>query len=594
MKSPVNKEEFVTVLKVDSVLDSQEIDSSSFVTVVELEGCKGGSKEVTKRTVCQEEVIMYRLPGERLGMGLKFEGGMQATECVSHVYIQSIAPDSPASRTETSWNGLAEGDEILEIDGRSVNHMTRVDCVTTLKKAPVAIRLLILHGIPNTKPSSKSDLASSPNGFQMNHVSSRHLGPPPPVPALSLNGTQMSNAYVQNSRPHCYTDIMPSKSHCHLPEVPLSPPPVPPRKLKARKGSTSSSESSPPSVYVPKKPKKAETGVQRDNNNSKVLNDSDLDGCNQKSNTFLGTKLPGWEELMLRRFSASSLSEDIVLPVPSECHVDLVAEEDRRSMMNEYESDDTGSSASTVIERFSSAVGSVHSLVAKSNEKHSIDISQVLGPFEQLEKEIEADFSLTSRPSNNCSSKHSQENRVADDKPLTIVPVPELLTPPTNKTIEPPDIFKDSGPDLSESQNVSCPVVGQISEHPLDIDLSKKNLPINDPCEKRRIDGVDISAAESGYDCQHIYSEPILLETESEIQPPPKRKLTPPPVPPRKLKNGRRNSEEQLQNSKSDRYQDGLVDDDFESPPASMSFPIIGNLLQELEQLPEFHRSSRM
>lgn len=56
----------------------------------------GGSNSIL------DHATIYRLPGERLGMALKFVGGTNAGDTVSRVFIQSINPDSPASRAQSN------------------------------------------------------------------------------------------------------------------------------------------------------------------------------------------------------------------------------------------------------------------------------------------------------------------------------------------------------------------------------------------------------------------------------------------------------------------------------------------------------------
>lgn len=63
----------------------------------------------------EEEVEVYRLPGERLGFGLKFEGGNKTSERVRRLFVQSCAEQSPASRAKCSWGSLGEGDEVRSI-----------------------------------------------------------------------------------------------------------------------------------------------------------------------------------------------------------------------------------------------------------------------------------------------------------------------------------------------------------------------------------------------------------------------------------------------------------------------------------------------
>ena len=93
-----------------------------------------------------EVVTVYKLPGERLGFGLRFDGGVSnPLEKVKGLFIQSCAEDSPAARTKASWGNLVEGDEILEIERSPVVGMTRMDCIQSLKDASVVLHLLIRH-----------------------------------------------------------------------------------------------------------------------------------------------------------------------------------------------------------------------------------------------------------------------------------------------------------------------------------------------------------------------------------------------------------------------------------------------------------------
>ncbi|KAM8708493.1 hypothetical protein ACLKA7_015468 [Drosophila subpalustris] len=120
-----------------------------------------------------EHVTVYRLPGERLGFGLRFQGGTRNTELVQKLYIQSCATDSPASKVATSWGHLREGDEILSIDDRKVSEMTRIDCVRCLKDN-VAIKLIVRNGHGQKPPSEEEQ--------QMEISISLNAQPPPPPP----------------------------------------------------------------------------------------------------------------------------------------------------------------------------------------------------------------------------------------------------------------------------------------------------------------------------------------------------------------------------------------------------------------------------
>lgn len=141
--------EYVTVVSVDNGAENIKTDShsnthqmnfelnreSQFVTVLSI------NDDINNKSYQPEEVIVYRLPGERLGFGLKFQGGSKSTENIQRLFIQSCATDTPASRAKTSWGHLCEGDEILEIDGIDVKTMTRLECVRYLKESNLAIKL---------------------------------------------------------------------------------------------------------------------------------------------------------------------------------------------------------------------------------------------------------------------------------------------------------------------------------------------------------------------------------------------------------------------------------------------------------------------
>uniref|UniRef100_A0A182SXP8 PDZ domain-containing protein n=1 Tax=Anopheles maculatus TaxID=74869 RepID=A0A182SXP8_9DIPT len=113
----------VNGLDEQQVSHADEQDDSQFVTVLSINhGGDGGSRTVAggRQKNAPEVVLVYRLPGERLGFGLKFQGGTNSNEKIQRLFIQSCAENSPASRVQASWGHLREGDEILEIDGVNV------------------------------------------------------------------------------------------------------------------------------------------------------------------------------------------------------------------------------------------------------------------------------------------------------------------------------------------------------------------------------------------------------------------------------------------------------------------------------------------
>ncbi|KAH8405052.1 hypothetical protein KR222_006998 [Zaprionus bogoriensis] len=204
-------DDYVTVVEVDdptsSTKDTNHLkklvkrqssvaEDSSFITVLTINEQQqllqqqqrekqGESEYLEQQADAGEHVTVYRLPGERLGFGLRFQGGTRNTELVHKLYIQSCAADSPASKVATSWGHLREGDEILSIDERQVQQMTRIDCVRCLKDN-VAIKLIVRNGHGQKPPSEEeqqSEVAISLNA---------QPPPPPPVPPRKLVKRQNS------------------------------------------------------------------------------------------------------------------------------------------------------------------------------------------------------------------------------------------------------------------------------------------------------------------------------------------------------------------------------------------------------------------
>lgn len=184
--SDVKLSNFVTIVSVgtkqktyDENLNSQA-NIPEYVTVLTIGAGENNDKTI-KDVV--EEVVVYRLPGEKLGFGLKFEGGTKANEFVERLFIQSCAADSPASNVKSSWGKLSEGDEVLEIDSIPVNSMTRVDCVRRLKDSNVAIKLLVRHVFEESvKKSNFNGESQSVNSRD----EEKTLPAPPPIPPRKI------------------------------------------------------------------------------------------------------------------------------------------------------------------------------------------------------------------------------------------------------------------------------------------------------------------------------------------------------------------------------------------------------------------------
>ena len=112
-ESTKNEPDFVTVVSVGN-----EPSIENFVTVLSIgTGDKNDSRQVRVLGASadvrpEEQVEVFRLPGEPLGFGLKFEGGAKNAEKVKRLFVQSCAEQSPASRAKCSWGSIGEGDEV--------------------------------------------------------------------------------------------------------------------------------------------------------------------------------------------------------------------------------------------------------------------------------------------------------------------------------------------------------------------------------------------------------------------------------------------------------------------------------------------------
>lgn len=227
-------EEFVTVVSVES----KELPSP-FVTVLEI-----GDTVQDQELI--EEVLIYRLPGERLGFGLKFEGGTNTSEKVKKLFIQSSAPDSPASRAKCSWGTLEEGDEILSIDGRFVREMTRLDCVQCLKESNVCIKLLVRHpGEKETKPIAVNGTAPAIISAEM-----KKSPPPPPIPPRKVPRKAPSIPTRSEADEPIYNPVPKARSlqaeHKALTRIPSNPSPDPVKRVIRR----NSLRNAPPEAEV--------------------------------------------------------------------------------------------------------------------------------------------------------------------------------------------------------------------------------------------------------------------------------------------------------------------------------------------------------
>ncbi|XP_045528262.1 uncharacterized protein LOC123716523 [Pieris brassicae] len=344
METSAAEEEFITIVPVGE--NKPPVLDPSFVTVLTV-GAAGGAAEVT----------VQRPRGARLGLGLKFEGGSAAAENVRRLLVQSCADDSPAANAITPWGNLLPGDEILAIDGVSVSELTRIDCVRRLKDSDEKLTLLVRH----FESSDKMD-----------------------IKMLNEKEAPITTALVNEiTRP---TSL---------------PPPVPPRKL-GKKNSFKDKTTLPTvgeqnALINVDQPTKTEKLTSSQNTNVTKLSrkssfDSHLFRQNKESLACLKKGSPEEVRRLVRR-----LSDGKAIPPEAEVYIDLLSNEWERCLaLADAESDDTGSSISTVIDRLGSMANSVENSIPSTPimQPKSIDIQKVLNSIENIDDNILKDMTI--------------------------------------------------------------------------------------------------------------------------------------------------------------------------------------------------------
>lgn len=371
--------DFVTVVSVgsESTPTSEDNNNSSFVTVLKI-----GEEDEKPSPEVLEEVLVYRLPGERLGFGLKFEGGTKTAEFVKRLFIQSCAPDSPASRVRSSWGKLVEGDEILEIDSLSVKSMTRIDCVRCLKDSNVVIKLKVKHSSPESEAIKKS------------------------------------------------TEDLPQIVSAEKKRVPPPPPPVPPRKIPRKLFKNAANAAATVPAKAP-----TENGVEgsppvmcRSSVNDSVPNGNQINRFQSPRNSGRFSQRNGHEPVARDR----RISDGSIGPPDPEVYTDLFSQESTCSLS---ESDDTGSSISTIVDRFGSGPTTTTSSLADSlpstptSIQRHLDLNH-LNPYDN--DEIDFDSNDNYLFANLTHTENSRQD-IPEEKPQN-----------DNNSLQPPTCFQDA------------------------------------------------------------------------------------------------------------------------------------------------------
>ncbi|KAK4322924.1 hypothetical protein Pmani_006325 [Petrolisthes manimaculis] len=358
-----------------------------------------------------DQVVVYRLPGERLGLGLKFDGGMGAQECVRRLFIQSVAPDSPAARAAVPWGELQPGDQILNIEGCAVSTLTRVQCVSFLKDAAMKITIGVLKGngkLPDLDTCTSQGMLKTMKEEDEDEEMSGSSGSPRPPPLI------VGEMRKRIPPPPLPPRARPRKSPARPPKDPLPIPP-PPSDFQDPEDNVPSYRNLS-GIHVPNlDDKDASSHGWRDSFFSRYNRRGDLEELLED----LEFNLPdSWTEKRLQE------SMNRGLPPRPSFYLDLVGEEDAMGQC-ESESDETSSSVSTVIDRLSlssSTTVSRNSSFNAAADNSRFDLARALSPFEQLEKEFETDTL----------------DETTQTTPATVPRDEVIMAPPIDRSTKPP------------------------------------------------------------------------------------------------------------------------------------------------------------
>ncbi|XP_013382984.1 uncharacterized protein LOC106153557 [Lingula anatina] len=73
------------------------------------------------------------------------------------VFVKNVIPGGAAERASGSEKGLCPGDEILQVNGRSLRNMTHSEAITYFQEIPLRVMLTIKRGVEKQFISSESD-----------------------------------------------------------------------------------------------------------------------------------------------------------------------------------------------------------------------------------------------------------------------------------------------------------------------------------------------------------------------------------------------------------------------------------------------------
>lgn len=466
-------DDFVTVLSVgqrkNSVVDDNDNNEENGPSSIGV-----GSVCLSLAGFVEEVACVTRRPGQKLGFGLKFDGGNECDLPIQRLFIQSCAEGSPASKVHCSWGRLVEADEIVEIGGVNIrNTLNRLQVVEMLKDSQQdVLSLKIRHYWDDGK---RADIMEHLNHFPVVHHPIVIESKLPVTRKVSVRHQQQQERAVDVPEELLIQSVMRQRNKGHHQfTADESPPPVPPRRKRRtklmNKGSTTGSisktvicrslssdevlingnrvaassavaivntPSKPPRNHRPQHSRSFNATHHTNHKDDLKIKDEiqpivvQAPATLPRTKEFIGQQPEPKERN--RRSILTVNAEDWGIPQPAEVYINLIAEEDKRLMMSIE-----ASSNSSATESESESNSSVSTVVDNWSVLSSSSGGDPFGDFSEHEEFREFYPSEVNR-GNQITSSNINDHQV----------LPDIVNPNESTLsvlIEPPETFLDPGP----------------------------------------------------------------------------------------------------------------------------------------------------
>ncbi len=102
-------------------------------------------RDITEKTeqVNTEVLVIHRLPGEKLGMGLSIESVGGDDDPIKGVFVENIVPGGAADKATGGTQGICVGDEILAINGTPLKDVSYSETVAFFREMPLRMILMV-------------------------------------------------------------------------------------------------------------------------------------------------------------------------------------------------------------------------------------------------------------------------------------------------------------------------------------------------------------------------------------------------------------------------------------------------------------------